>query len=319
MKNPVEITRRSVLGAAATSTLSAALSRSARAANGEAHHSAGGEPPVHAAPADACDCHFHVYSSDFPVAASATIKPPDARVSDYLMLRKRLGLSRGVIVTPSTYGIDNSCTLDAMAKLGSSARGVAVVDISVGDDELKRLHDHGIRGIRFNIARAGATTVEMIEPLARRIVALGWHVQIHMPADAIVANAAILEHLPVPVVFDHLGRIPQPEGKQHPAFATIMRMLGDGKAWVKISSMYQDTKVGPPSYSDVGEVAKAYIQAAPERVVWGSDWPHPAKGKFGEPDDALLFDLGAGWAGPDIWKQILVDNPATLYGFDKSA
>ncbi|OAE99043.1 2-pyrone-4,6-dicarboxylate hydrolase [Bradyrhizobium centrolobii] len=292
---------------------------SADAAGGEVLHSAGAEPPVQRAPAYACDCHFHIYNSDFPAAANASIKPPDARVPDYLQLRKRLGLSRGAIVTPSTYGTDNSCTLDAIAQLGSSARGVAVVDTSVSDAELKHLHEHGIRGIRFNIARAGATTVEMIEPLARRVAGFGWHVQVHMPADAIVANAAILERLPVPVVFDHLGRIPQPEGKSHPAFAMIMWMLGKGKAWVKISGMYQDTKIGPPTYSDIGELAKAYIQHAPERVVWGSDWPHPTKGSFGVPNDALLFDLVAGWAGPESWKRMLVTNPETLYDFAKTA
>jgi predicted TIM-barrel fold metal-dependent hydrolase len=319
MKDHVEISRRSILGGVATAAFSAVLGGSAHAANGEVLHSAGSEPPVQRAPIYACDCHFHIYNSEFAVAASATIKPPDARVPDYLQLRKRLGLSRGVIVTPSTYGTDNSCTLDAMAEFGSSARGVAVVDTRVKDDELNHLHARGIRGIRFNIARAGATTVEMIEPLARRVAAFGWHVQVHMPADAIVANAAILEHLVVPVVFDHLGRIPQPEGKNHPAFAVIMRMLGDGKAWVKISSMYQDTKIGPPTYADVGEVAKAYIQSAPERVVWGTDWPHPAKGNFGAPNDALLFDLVADWAGPETWKRMLVNNPEALYDFAKSA
>ncbi|MGW1420056.1 amidohydrolase family protein [Bradyrhizobium manausense] len=318
MKDHVEITRRSVLGGGAAATVSAFLGGSAHAADGKADHSAGSSPVLRP-PAGACDCHLHIYNSDFPVAASATIKPPDARVADYLQLRKRLGLSRGVIVTPSTYGTDNSCTLDALAELGNSARGVAVVDTGVKDDELKRLHEHGIRGIRFNIARAGATTVEMIEPLAHRVAAFGWHVQVHMPADAIVANAAVFEHLPVSVVFDHLGRIPQPQGKTHPAFAMIMRMLRDGKAWVKISSMYQDTKFGPPSYADVGEVAKAYIQSAPERVVWGSDWPHPAKGNFGAPNDALLFDLVAEWAGSEAWKQILINNPETLYGFAKAA
>lgn len=149
MKDCVEITRRSVLGGAATLTLSAALSGSARAAKDEVLHSGRGEPPVHPVPTDACDCHFHVYNSDFPVAASTTIKPPEARVSDHLRLRKRLGLPRGVIVTPSTYGTDNSCTRCNGRTRQQRARGVAVVDTSIGDDELKRLHDHGIRGIRF--------------------------------------------------------------------------------------------------------------------------------------------------------------------------
>ena len=314
------ISRRGLLqGTAASLVLSSAFA--AHAAGEEPiPYTAGTEHPKHKALAHACDCHFHIYNARFPAAPNASLKPPDALASDYLRLRQRLGIERGVIVTPSTYGTDNSCTLDAMAQLGDTVRGVAVVDTAVTDAELKRLNDRGVRGIRFNIARTGATTVDMIDPLARRIADLGWHVQIHMAADGIAENAALLGRLPVPVVFDHLGRIPQPDGMKHPAFALIKRLLGEGRAWVKISSLYQDTKIGPPSYSDVGQVARAYIEAAPERVLWGSDWPHPSKGAYGTPDDALLFDLAAEWAGADeTWRRILVGNPETLYGFPKTA
>ncbi len=314
------MTRRTILSsAAATMTFPGSFAGFAATADGIVPYSAGTEKPRQQAPAHACDCHFHVYNSEFPAATSASVKPPDALVQDYLRLRQRLGVSRGVIVTPSTYGTDNACTLDAIAQLGDSVRGVAVVDTSISAAELRRLHAQGIRGIRFNIARAGATTVEMIEPLAHRIADLGWHVQIHMSADAIAANAAMFERLPVPIVFDHLGRIPQPEGKNHPAFALIVRLLTERKAWVKISSEYQDTRLGPPDYADIAEIAQAYIKQAPEHILWGSDWPHPSKGNFGVPDDALLFDLVASWAGSEIWTQILVNNPETLYGFTKMA
>ncbi|GLR88752.1 amidohydrolase family protein [Bradyrhizobium iriomotense] len=319
MDHAGQLTRRSVLGSAAATFTFSMVGGAAGAADGSIPYSAGNEGPRLRAPAHACDCHFHIYNSQFPAAPNASITPPDALVQDYLRLRSRLGVSRGVIVTPSTYGTDNSCTLDAMAQLGDSVRGVAVVDTSVSDAELSRLHERGIRGIRFNIARAGATTVEMIEPLAARIAAFGWHVQIHMSADAIIANGAIFERLPVSVVFDHLGRIPQPQGKNHPAFALISRLLAEGKAWVKLSGAYQDTRVGPPDYADVAEVARAYIKQAPDRLLWGSDWPHPSKGNFGLPNDALLFDLVAGWAGPEAWTRILVSNPEALYGFAKAA
>jgi predicted TIM-barrel fold metal-dependent hydrolase len=312
-------TRRTILGSAAATLASASgVKTSLAAADSSAPYSSGNEPPARPAPPHACDCHFHIYNGRFPAAASASIRPPDALVQDYLRLRQRLGVSRGVVVTPSTYGTDNSCTLDAMALLGDNVRGVAVVDTRVSDTELERLHEHRIRGIRFNIARAGATTVEMIEPLAHRVAPLGWHVQVHMRADGIFANAGLFERLPAPVVFDHLGRIPQPQGKNHPAFALIMRLLSDGKAWVKISGLYQDTQVGPPTYGDVGDIAQAFIRQAPTRVLWGSDWPHPSKGNFGEPNDALLFDLVAEWAGPEIWKQMLVSNPETLFGFART-
>jgi predicted TIM-barrel fold metal-dependent hydrolase len=279
----------------------------------------GTNKPSVPAPAFACDCHFHIYDARFPAAPNASINPPDALVPDYLRLRARLGIERSVIVTPSTYGTDNSCTLDAIARLGESARGVAVVNTSVTDEELKHLDCQGIRGIRFNIARAGATTVEMIEPLARRIADLGWHIQVHMPADEIARNAQLLRGLPVPMVFDHLGRIPQPQGTDHPAYGFILKMLCDGRAWIKISSLYQDTRVGPPAYADLAQIAQSYIKVAPERVLWGSDWPHPSKGAYGTPDDALLFDLAAEWAGnAATWKQILVHNPEVLYGFPKA-
>jgi predicted TIM-barrel fold metal-dependent hydrolase len=159
---------------------------------------------------------MHIYDSRFPVSPTAKLRPADATVDDYRLFQKRIGTMRNVVVTPSTYGTDNSCTLDAMAKLGPSARGVAVVDTSVTDSELKRLNDLGIRGIRFNLVQSGATTIDMLEPLSKRVNDLGWHVQIHMLGEHIVENADLLQRLPSPIVFDHLGRVPQP-GSNSPA------------------------------------------------------------------------------------------------------
>jgi D-galactarolactone isomerase len=277
--------------------------------------SSGTAKPKLAAPPNACDCHMHIYDSRFPVAPNATLKPPDAKPEDYRLLQQRLGTTRNVVVTPSTYGTDNSVTLDGMAKLGSTAHGVAVVDTSVTDAELKRLADLGIRGIRFNLVQAGATTTEMLEPLSKRIAPLGWHVQIHMLGDQIVKIEDILLRLPSDIVFDHLGRLPEPAGTDHPAFTVISKLLDKGKTWVKLSGAYQDTKVGPPTYADRTKVAQAYVKAAPERMVWASDWPHPTHQKE-PPDDAVLFDLLGEWApSAAIRERILVDNPAKLYGF----
>jgi D-galactarolactone isomerase len=279
--------------------------------------STGTERAATKAPDSACDCHMHIYDARFPVAANATLRPADAHVEDYRLLQQRTGTSRNVVVTPSTYGADNSCTLDAMAKLGPTARGVAVVTTDVTDAELKRLHSLGIRGIRFNLVQAGTTTVEMLEPLSKRVADLGWHVQIHMLGDQIVKIEDLLQRLPSPMVFDHLGRLPQPTGVDHPAFHVVSKLVDQGKAWVKLSGAYIDTKVGPPGYADTSKVAQAYAKAAPQRMVWGSDWPHPTEKD--KPNDAILFDLLASWVPDDATrKRILVDNPAALYDFPKT-
>jgi len=278
--------------------------------------SAGTEPPTLQAPPNACDCHMHIYDSRFPAAPAAKLHPGDATVDDYRRLQKRLGTTRNVVVTPSTYGADNSCTLDAMAKLGASARGVAVVDTSVADSELKRLNELGIRGIRFNLVQSGATTVDMIEPLSKRVNDLGWHVQIHMLGDQIVEIADLLKRLPSPIVFDHRARIPEPAGVDHPAFALVLNLLDKGQTWVKLSGAYMDTRTGPPAYADVSKVARAYVKAAPERMVWATDWPHPTEKADSKPDDAVLFDLLPDLAPDEATRnRILVDNPAALYGF----
>ena len=282
-------------------------------------YSSGTEAPKTKAPANACDCHMHIYDSRFPVAPNATLRPPDALPADYKLLQKRIGTTRNVVVTPSTYGTDNSATLDGMAKLGSTARGVAVVDTSVTDAELKRLDGLGIRGIRFNLVQAGATTVEMLEPLSKRVNDLGWHVQIHMKGEQIAKIEDVLLRVSSPIVFDHLARLAQPAGVNDPGFATVRKLIDKGRTWVKLSGAYQDTKVGPPTYADTIPIAQAYIKAAPERMVWASDWPHPTE-KDNKPDDSVLFDLLAQWAPDEATRnRILVQNPESLYGFAKAA
>jgi D-galactarolactone isomerase len=280
-------------------------------------YSSGTEAPKLQAPANACDCHMHIYDAKYPTAPSATLKPPDALVADYKLLQKRIGTTRNVIVTPSTYGTDNRVTLDAMAQIGATARGVAVVDTSVADAELKRMNDLGIRGIRFNLVQAGATTIEMIEPLSKRVNDLGWHIQIHMKGEQIAGIEDLLLRVPSPIVFDHLGRLAQPNALDNPGFKTISKLIDKGKTWVKLSGAYQDSKTGAPSYADTVPVARAYVKTAPQRVVWASDWPHPTEKE--KPNDAILFDLLAEWA-PDAAQRraILVDNPAILYGFARS-
>ena len=219
---------------------------------------------------------------------------------------------------PSTYGTDNRCHLEALAAFGPTARMVAVVDDTVSIEELKRMHALGVRGIRFNLAQAGATTPEMMEPLSKRINDLGWHIQINAPAAKIIEVMPILERVPSPIVFDHLAHIPQPDGVNHPLFAKVRALMDKGHTWVKLSGAYADTKLGPPTYADSSAVARAYATAAPERCVWGSDWPHPTEQKKELPDDALLFDLLTDWVPDEKTRhRVLVENPATLYDFPK--
>jgi predicted TIM-barrel fold metal-dependent hydrolase len=270
-------------------------------------------------PADACDCHHHIYDSKYPIAPSATLKPGDAKVADYRALQQRIGTTRNVVVQPSTYGTDNSCTLDGMAQLGPASRGVAVVDTSVTDAELKRLNGLGIRGIRFNLVQAGATTVDMLEPLSKRVADLGWHVQIHQTGDGIVKMEDVLQKVAAPIVFDHMGRIPKDVGVDHPAYTVISRLIDKGRTWVKISGAYMDTKVGPPTYADSTKLAQTFVKLAPQRMVWGSDWPHPTEKADDKPNDATLVDLLTEWAPDEATRRrILVENPAELYGFTQT-
>jgi len=277
-------------------------------------NSSGSAPPRGKIPARAADCHLHIYDPRFPAPQGLAVG--QATVAEYRLRQRRLGVSRAVIVTPANYRTDNAVTLDAIAQLGPNARGVAVLHPDVTDAALKTLDAGGIRGIRFTIwnPATAVTRPEMIEPLAQRVHYLGWHVQIHMLADQIAGHEALWRRLPTPIVFDHLGRLPQPAGIAHPACAVIRRLLDTGRAWVKLTGAYLNTRVGPPGYADTVPIARAYAEAAPERMVWGSDWPHPTEQH--KPDDAALLDLLAAWV-PDeaVRRRILVDNPARLYGF----
>ena len=285
-------------------------------------NSAGTEAPRLKAPANACDCHHHIYDARFPFAQPGARMVPNARVADYRLLQRRIGTTRSVVVTPAPYPAsfaDNQVTLDAMTQFGANARGVAVISPTITDTELKALAAGGIRGIRFSLALANAATpaIDMIEPLSKRVNALGWHVQINMTADQIVAAGNLWNRLPSAIVFDHMGHMPQPMGIGHPAFAIVRRLVDKGRTWVKLSVTYDSSKVGPPTYADVNKVGQAYVQAAPERMVWGSNWPHP--NETDKPNDAMLFDLLARWAPSEATRhRILVENPETLYGFTKS-
>lgn len=282
-------------------------------------HSAGTRKPAIAAPEGACDAHIHVYDRRFPMHGSPDAMLDHATADDYRLLQQRTGTQRTVVVQPRVHGTDNSVTLDAIQALGAHrTRGVAVVRPEVSDAELEQLHEGGIRGIRFTLYTAAnaATDFSMVEPLARRVHTLGWHVQLHWSADQIATHATLLDRLPCTMVFDHLARLPQPCALAHPAYGVVSRLLDEGRTWIKLSGAYLDSRLGAEGgYADTVDVARTWARQAPERVVWGSDWPHPTE-RTAKPDDAQLFDLLARWV-PDeaARRRVLVDNPARLYDF----
>ena len=269
-------------------------------------------------PDGACDCHHHIYDPRFPYNPKAVLKPPAATVSDYRVLQKRLGTSRNVMVQPSTYGTDNRCVLDVLAQMGPDSRAVCVVNSAVTDAELKTLNDAGVRGIRIQFGLGNPVSAEEVIPLAKRVAPMGWHIQTNMPADQLVAMESLLLSLPCPVIVDHLGRATD---VGQPQYDTVRRLLQSGHGWIKVSGAYLYGGGVPPDYAGASRAAKGYIATAPDRCVWGSDWPHPDATKVlnpvAMPDDVVLFNLMADWA-PDekLRHQILVENPEKFYGFD---
>jgi D-galactarolactone isomerase len=271
-------------------------------------------------PFGATDCHIHILDPDrFPYRVPGDHPPPASTVDEYLRVRSRLGLTRAVVVTPSNYGTDNRSTLDALGRLGRQARGVAVIDESFADTDLREMHVMGVRGIRFNLTRPGGAGAELIAPLAARIAPLGWHVQIHMTPGGILADLDRLRDLPADLVIDHAGRI---RSTADPAFTEVLRLIDAGRTWVKLSGVYLESTDGPPAYADRAAVARAFLRAAPERMVWGTDWPHTTalRGEVLVPDDTAMLDMLHRWTGNDrTWERVLVLNPARLYQWDVKA
>jgi D-galactarolactone isomerase len=315
------IARRTFLTTIAAATAAGAFGTAGRAQQA-VPNTTGTNPAKTAAPLNATDCHMHIYDPRFAESNPRPGQnPKNATVPNYRLLQKRTGTSRVVVVTPRNYATDNRVTLDALKQLGASARGVAVVHPTITDAELKTLADGGIRGIRFSLGGANAAvTWDMVEPLSRRVNELGWHVQFNVDGADIVAHADLLRRLPSQMVFDHLGHPQLPAGTDDASHAILRDLLDQGRTWIKLSGAYANSKVGPPAYPEATKIAQAFVKAAPERLVWGSDWPHPSEQNGTLPDDALLFDLLAVWAGDEATrKRILVDNPEALYGFAKSA
>jgi len=265
-------------------------------------------------PPGACDTHMHVYEPGYQLRAEASHPSQPGTLAHYREVQKQLGLTRTVIVAPSGYGADNSCTLEAMAKLGNDARGVAIVDPAAPDAELERLTRLGIRGIRYHM-RGGVLTWDTMPRMAARVAAFGWHVQLQCESRELSEHEAIITRLPCDLVIDHMGRFDAATPADDQDWRLLMKLLATGRCWVKLSGPYYGSRSGPPLYADKARIAKALIKAAPERMVWASNWPHPSfKKNF--PDEGKLLDTIAEWTQDEtLRRKILVENPARLYGF----
>ncbi|HXV72724.1 MAG TPA: amidohydrolase family protein [Acidimicrobiia bacterium] len=270
-------------------------------------------------PPGSCDAHCHVFgpADRFPFAADRSYTPPDSGVDDLLGLQKRLGLERAVIVQASCHGSDNAAMLDALQVGAGRFAGVGMIDDSHTPGQLEGMHDVGVRGIRFNFVRhlGSEPDLDQLLGLVGRVEPMGWHLDLHFDADDLPKHEELFDSLPVPFIIDHMARVKTQDGIGQEPFAYLVELLGrNERAWVKISGAERLTADGPPPYDDVVPFARRLIETAPDRVLWGTDWPHPNVRHM--PDDGDLVDLLADFAPDEATRQrILVANPQRLYDF----
>lgn len=278
---------------------------------------AGTRNPLVNFPDGACDCHAHIFGSQqkYPFAPSAGYVPPECSIDDYVKMLRVIGCERAVIVNPSVYGTDNRCTIDALRSGKFQFRGVAVIDEpNTTDSQLEDMHQAGVRGVRINLKSKGAILgIETAPRLAQRIKARGWHIQFFLDTNSMPDIDQQMTKLPVDIVIDHFGHIETSHGMQAPGFQTLLRLARHERCWFKLIGPYRISKQAP-EFSDVMPYARALVEAAPDRCVWGTDWPHPNASHM--PNDGDLADMFSTWIpSEDMRKRILADNPARLYGF----
>src|SRR5271165_1675517 len=272
-------------------------------------------PPKFVPPSGTWDCHLHIVGppEQYPHVPKRSYTPVEAHAEDYCNVTAALRLEHAVVVQPSFYGTDNRCTCDAVLASNGRWRGVAVVDPAISEAELTQLHEAGFRGVRINLLFKGGLAMEFLEQIARLIQPLDWHVQLLVDGRDLPELAPRLRKLTVPFVVDHMGHMPTSVGVQHPGFQTLLQLAREG-CWVKLSGPYRISGQ-PYPYDDVVPFAHALVEAAPARMVWGTDWPHPAV-SVPIPRGGDLMDLVPIWI-PDAETRhrVLVENPARLYGF----
>ena len=272
--------------------------------------------PAFVLPRGACDTHVHIWGpfDRFPVAKGAPYTPPERTRDDLVVLHERLGVDRAVIVQTTVYKSDNRAMLDGIARSGGRWRGVALIDEHFTDADFLSLHEGGVRGVRFGFVKhlGGVPDLALVRRTAARIAPMGWHLVLHLDAGNIPEFIDFFGELSLPVVVDHMGRVPVRDGLDQPPFRILLDLLKRPNWWVKVSGAERISETGPP-FADAIPFAQRLIEAAPGRVLWGTDWPHP--NVRWEPDEADLVDLLPSFAGAAALHKVLVDNPARLYGF----
>ena len=274
--------------------------------------------PHYVPPPGACDAHCHVFGPGerFPYAPNRTYTPPDAPKEKLAALHRHLGLTRAVLVQASCHGSDNSAVLDAIAASNGAWRGVGMVAMDINDRELEKLHAGGVRGVRFNFVAhlGGAPDLKAVDGVLARIAPLGWHVVLHLDAVDILTYKDFLNHLRVPFIIDHMGRVEARHGLGQKPFRLLLGLIKNELAWVKVSGCDRISSSGKP-YHDAIPFARKLIETAPERVLWGTDFPHPNVKVM--PNDGELIDLFAAFCSDNaLRKKVLLDNPARLYWAD---
>jgi len=277
--------------------------------------------PKFTPPPNTCDTHCHLFGPPqvFPYSERRRYTPPAAPFEHYMMMLDVLGVDRGIVVQPNVHDTDNRVSIDAIARSNGRLRGVGRIDDDTTDQELEAMHEGGIRGIRFEFVegRRGSTNIPLFERMIERVRPLGWHIELHVDPNVLVQHADWFRGLDLISVVDHFARIQTADGIDQPGFQLLLELMERPNYWVKISGADQRTKA-PYPYADVVPFAHALIAKAPDRVLWGTNWPHSNMFSYGRtPNDGLLVDLMLDFA-PDesIRKRILVDNPARLFGFD---
>lgn len=286
--------------------------------------------PTFQVPTGSCDCHMHIFGplAKYPGAPQRSYTPQEASLQQYDVLAEFLGLDRVVFVQPSAYGSDNRCLIDTLLAAGPGSRGVAMIDQHTSDGELAALQAAGVRGIRVNAETFGLRSPDVVAELIAETTArlpAGWHLQLFASLATISELHPVLRRLATTLVIDHMGMAQAALGQQQPGFDRLLDLVSNG-AWVKVSGAYRVSE-SAPDFADAAPIARALIKANPDRIVWGSDWPHTGKHanaklaaapviQYRELDDGRLLSLLPSWVDdPALLKQILVDNPAKLYGF----
>jgi D-galactarolactone isomerase len=264
--------------------------------------------------AGACDCHFHVYEDRFPLAPTATFKPPHAPAAAYRRVQQALGLTRAIVIQPTGYAFDNRCTLEGMAELGAGTRAIVVVPPDEPEASLAALDRAGARGVRFMMLPGGVLPWSSLEATAARIAPLGWHIDLQLDGRELPRHEAMLLASPCRLVVDHVGRFLGPTDTSSPGFLSLARLLDAGRCWVKLSAPYESSKSGAPAYADIAPLARRLAEGWPERCLWASNWPHPNQNPA--PADAAMLDWVMQFTRDEAARRrMLVDNPAELYGF----